>query len=134
MEPRVVAPDPRIDAIRGCAALERGPLVYCIETADLPAGFALEDIIIDPAARPVDDPRPDLLEGAVGLAIDGRRRSPADDGWPYVPATTDAPPAIDPPSGRDAARQSLRAIPYLAWANRGAGAMRVWIPRDDGSV
>jgi DUF1680 family protein len=24
---------------------------------------------------------------------------------------------------------SLTAIPYFAWANRGLGAMRVWIPR-----
>jgi hypothetical protein len=23
----------------------------------------------------------------------------------------------------------LTAIPYYAWANRGAGAMRVWVPR-----
>ena len=31
-------PDPAVDAIRGCVALERGPLVYCIETADLAGG------------------------------------------------------------------------------------------------
>ena len=36
MTPRVVAPHPRIDAVRGCLAIERGPLVYCLETADAP--------------------------------------------------------------------------------------------------
>ncbi len=25
----------------------------------------------------------------------------------------------------------LRAVPYYAWANRGPGAMRIWIPRLD---
>ena len=36
--PRSPSPRPQVDAIRGCVALERGPLVYAIETADLPAG------------------------------------------------------------------------------------------------
>ena len=31
-------PDPRIDAIRGCVAVERGPIVMCAESVDLPAG------------------------------------------------------------------------------------------------
>ena len=36
MPVRATVPDPRIDAVRGCVAFERGPLVYCLETADLP--------------------------------------------------------------------------------------------------
>ena len=35
------APHPRIDAVRGCLAIERGPLVYCIEEADQPDTVAL---------------------------------------------------------------------------------------------
>ena len=34
--PRLTAPNPRIDAVRGCLAIERGPLVYCLEEADHP--------------------------------------------------------------------------------------------------
>ena len=44
---RVTEPDPRIDAVRGTVAIERGPLVYCIETADLPTGTVLEEISVD---------------------------------------------------------------------------------------
>ena len=44
--------NPRIDAIRGCVALARGPLVYCIEQADHPADVAVEDLRLDPAAPP----------------------------------------------------------------------------------
>ena len=47
MPVRVTSPDPRVDASRGCVALERGPLVYCIETADLPDGLALEEVELD---------------------------------------------------------------------------------------
>jgi uncharacterized protein len=36
MTPRWTYPDHRADALRGCAAIERGPLVYCFEQADQP--------------------------------------------------------------------------------------------------
>lgn len=36
LTPRLTEADERVDAIRGCAAIERGPLVYCIEQADQP--------------------------------------------------------------------------------------------------
>ena len=105
---RVVEPDPRVDAVRGCVAVERGPLVYCIEAADLPAGTELEDLRWDPGREPVTAPRPDLGEAVVGVTVPVARRAPA---------------------GPGAAGLSAGAIPYHAWANRGAGAMRVWVPR-----
>ena len=40
MTPRLVRADERVDAVRGCVAVERGPLVYCVEQADLPDGVA----------------------------------------------------------------------------------------------
>jgi len=39
MTPRWTYPDRRVDAIRGCAAIERGPLVYCFEQADQAIGL-----------------------------------------------------------------------------------------------
>jgi uncharacterized protein len=128
MAPRIVVPDERIDAIRGSAALERGPLVYCIESADLPSNVALEDVRLDTTTLPVAEPRGDLLEGAVGLVARGSRQPQDHDGWPYETAT--AEPTVLPAPGLD----ELRAIPYLAWANRGSGAMRVWIPQEEGTV
>ena len=96
---RVTGPDPRVDAVRGCVAVERGPLVYCVESADLPAGTELEDLRWDPGREPVTAPRPDIGDAVVGIAV------------PLAGAGT------------------VGAIPYFAWANRGAGAMRVWVPR-----
>jgi hypothetical protein len=101
LAPRVTRPHPRVDAVRGCVALERGPLVYAFESADLPPGVELEDVAISDGATPRDASRSDLGPSIVGL-------------------TTAAIAAGTP--------IELAAIPYFAWANRGVGGMRVWIP------
>ena len=44
MTPRWTYPDRRIDALRGCAAIERGPLVYCFEQAD--QSVPLDDLAV----------------------------------------------------------------------------------------
>ena len=105
MPARITEPAPRVDAIRGCVALERGPLVYAIETADLPAGVEVEDVRLAPTPRPEPVARPDLGPDVIGLS---------------VAATTADGEALD-----------LAAVPYHAWANRSVEAMRVWIPRAD---
>jgi len=107
MTPRVTVADPRVDAVRGCVALERGPLVYCIETADLPPGVTLEEVRIAADVRPESVERPDLAPGVIGLAV------------PAVQVPFDGAP--DRPI-------AIGAIPYFAWANRTVEAMRVWIP------
>jgi uncharacterized protein len=100
---RVTEPDPRVDAVRGCVAVERGPLVYCLESADLPPGVALEELRWDPRREPAEVPRPDLGDDVVGIA---------------VPVVRDGEAGL-----------TAGAVPYFAWANRGSRAMRVWIPR-----
>ena len=128
MPVRVTEPDPRIDAVRGCVALERGPLVYCIETADLPDGVQLEEIELEPGVAPVTLPRPDIAESLVGLAVHARRRRDRrtgvrDEGGASEPARTAKPDqAAEAPI-------EIGAVPYFAWANRSVDAMRVWIPR-----
>jgi DUF1680 family protein len=101
--PRVTEAHPRVDAVRGCVALERGPLVYCVETADLPTGIELEEVRLQRDADLVPVPRADIGDSIVGLHASA------------VAGTSSI--AID-------------AIPYFAWANREVEAMRVWIPRE----
>lgn len=127
MAPRLVEADPRVDAVRGCVAIERGPLVYCLESVDNPGG-GLDDIVID-ASRPLtEEPHPELLGGVVTLTAAGYRRTVPNGGWwPYhYPADPDRPAARHP--GPDDGTRDLTAVPYYAWANRQDGSMRVWIP------
>ena len=109
---RRTRPHPRVDAIRGCVALERGPLVYCIESADLPGGVEVEDLAVHPEVVAAPGPRPDLGPDLVGLAL---------------PALAAAGGVTNPP-GRPV---EIGAVPYFAWGNRGVRGMRVWIPTDE---
>jgi DUF1680 family protein len=117
MTPRYVFPHPRIDAVRGCAAIERGPMVYCLETADAPAGARVDDLQLDPQGELRAVVRPDLLGGIVAIEAAGEHSSGRDGEWPY-----------GAPADRDARPVSLLAIPYSHWGNRGYAGMRVWLP------
>ena len=119
MPVRVIQPHPRIDAVRGCVALARGPVVYCIEQVDHPDDVPVEDLRLDPGSPP--QPGGELAELGAGVVLVG-------------PATvqTDAPRDLYTGRGGTAAPRSrpatLTAIPYFRWGNREPSAMRVWIP------
>jgi DUF1680 family protein len=124
MEPRLTEADPRVDAVRGCVAVERGPLVHCLEQVDQPGAPGLDDIVLDPTAGLTVRHRPDLLGGVTTVVGSGRLRArPAGQGWwPYrVARSTSTDTPTDTPV-------ELTAIPYYAWANREDGSMRVWLP------
>jgi DUF1680 family protein len=128
MDPRTIIADRRIDAVRGAVAFERGPLVYCVETADLPDGGPLEDIQVDPSVAPSPAPRPDLAPGLVGLSLTAVRRSDPPPSWPYAPANG-RPQSRGAATAQDVGTpMTVGAVPYFAWANRVVDAMRVWIP------
>lgn len=125
LEPRLTAADPRVDAVRGCVAIERGPLVHCLEQVDHPGG-GLDDIVLDPSRPLAVKHRPDLLGGVTTVVAAGRRRRLPDHGWwPYTSASgTDGGSDREP----DGEPVELTAIPYHVWANREDGSMRVWLP------
>ncbi|MEU6355240.1 beta-L-arabinofuranosidase domain-containing protein [Streptomyces sp. NPDC047072] len=121
MEPRLTAADPRVDAVRGCVAIERGPLVYCLEQVDHPGG-GLDDVVIDTTRPLAVKHRPDLLGGVTTVVAAGHRRPIPDAGWwPYRSTEGDGATVPGEPL-------ELTAIPYYAWANRRDGSMRVWLP------
>lgn len=100
---RVVA-HPEVEADAGRLALQRGPLVYAVEGID--HGGSLAGLRLPVDGRLSAAWRPDLLGGIV--VVTGRAERVAEDG--------------------STAGQALVAVPYFAWANRGAGEMAVWLP------
>ncbi len=108
--PRFTAPDPRIDATRGCVAVERGPLVYC---AEVPGDGDLDTLRVDDSAPPVD--------AGAGVETRARFDVPRPDGWPYGPP--------EPTDGHAATTTPLTLVPYHRWARGGPSTMRVWLPR-----
>ena len=115
LTPRVVGADPRIDAVRGCVALERGPLVYAVEQVDNDAN--VDDLHLLPEAPVAEGTN--LLDGVTVLRAQGRVGTGHRPGWSFVPEAGDS-------TGDEV---DVVAIPYYAWANREIGAMRVWLPR-----
>lgn len=108
-------PHVRMDC--GRAALQRGPVVYCIEGAD--NGSNLDALSLPRGAKFKAAFEEDTLCGVV--TIRGRARRLVDAGWQDV-LYRDKPAA-----SRSAA---FKAIPYAAWDNREPGEMLVWLRED----
>ena len=123
VSPRLTEPNPRVDAVRGTACIERGPLVYCLEEIDQAAGVDLLDVRVQRDVAMSPHWREDLLDGVVSVQVPGAivAQGPWEDRL-YLPSDK-----------RMLTRKTttLTAVPYYAWANRGPGAMRLWIPLED---
>ncbi|MEV7762728.1 glycoside hydrolase family 127 protein [Curtobacterium flaccumfaciens] len=135
--------DARIDAARGQVAVERGPLVYAVEQADQ-QGFTVDDLTVDADAPITEERRDDLLDGVVTLRIPGHAPTEhVQQAWPYQrldgpggATTARNATSVDDVAGPQGATTGLQAgrdvtaiaVPYYAWANRGAAPMRVWLP------
>ncbi|MEE1649904.1 beta-L-arabinofuranosidase domain-containing protein [Brachybacterium sp. J144] len=116
MPPRWTSAHPRVDALRGCVALERGPIVYCLEQVDVPDGVALDDVRVRTSTVPRD---PRAEDRAIPLLVEHAPPAPT----LYSSAEeTDASPK---------APLEITAVPFATWGNRGPGAMRIWLPLAD---
>jgi hypothetical protein len=125
VEPILLESNPRIDATRGCLAIQRGPVVYCLESQDQGIRSNLLDIQIDPTQPLQSLWRDDLLGGIMTVKASG-----------YLIDIEPWQGVLYQQTGRLSSehikRQPIRlvAIPYYAWGNRGIESMRVWIPKD----
>jgi hypothetical protein len=125
MTPRLVAANPLVLEDYGKVAVQRGPLIYCLEQVDQEDRASIFDVALSPSSGPnwgfTSEFRPDLLGGIVLLKHKG---------------TAAAKPLSEEPLYRTLERTphsegkevDLTFIPYYAWANRIPGPMEVWIP------
>ncbi|MDA1362131.1 glycoside hydrolase family 127 protein [Glycomyces luteolus] len=115
VEPRFTWPDERIDAVRGCVAVERGPLVLCVESTDLPEPQTIETLRIDASQPPLAEGDGAIVQAASALA---------------APANSGSLPYRSTPASRErsAVTTGIRLIPYHRWAQRSSAAMRVFLP------
>ena len=97
---------PNVKANVGRVALQRGPIVYCLEGADNTG--AVRNLILPRDAQLTPEFRPDLLGGVAVVKGKGLARVSKDETKPV----------------------DFTAIPYYAWDNREAGQMVVWLPEE----
>ena len=109
MPVRRVLANEQIEYDRGRVAVERGPLVYCIEGADHDG--RVRDMWIADDATLTPEHRSDLLDGVTVLK-----------GKASVVDREQNGTVVSRP-------KSITMIPYYAWCHRGANEMQVWLPR-----
>lgn len=124
MPVRAVASDDRIDATRGQLALTRGPLVYCFEQVDAPAGAAVDDLRLALTLQPGTDlPDPGPSAGPGGGIV-------ADAVVAHEPELLGGIATVAVPATTRGSTEQITAlaVPYAVWANREVGPMRIWTP------
>ncbi|HOA72015.1 MAG TPA: glycoside hydrolase family 127 protein [Phycisphaerae bacterium] len=105
---------PQVTANVGRVALQRGPIVYCLEAVD--NGGRVADLVLPRDAKLAAEKVADLLGGVVVIRAQALRVDvPSWEGRLYQPL----------PSAKPA---QLTAVPYAVWDHREAGQMMVWIP------
>ena len=109
---------PLVEENRNQVAVMRGPLVYCLESTDLPKGVAIEDVRIVRDCQWEVRHEAALLNGVTVLETEGEA----------LPRSTDANALYSRLPADKSAAIPLRLIPYYAWSNRGQSQMTVWLP------
>lgn len=125
MEVRTVRANNKVEADRGQVAIERGPIVYAAEWPD--NKFNIMNVLVNqkpaftlgtmPYATFIADSLKNRLTQYQDLSIET--------------LTTPAQTLAFDKSGKLCTEEvSLKLIPYFAWAHRGNGNMKVWLPQD----
>ena len=120
MPAQLVESHPLVEETTNQVAVKRGPIVYCLESPDLPDGVSLSSVHVQPDAQWKPRFDADLLEGVT--ALEGTIASTHPGDWKGKLYREFQP--------RTATPVDVMLIPYFAWANRGPSEMAVWLPLD----
>lgn len=108
--------NPLVEETKNQVTVKRGPIVYCLESTDLP-GQNVFDVII-PASIKLQ-PVPMKIDIGNVMALTGEARLLQNNKWKntlYKEVNTSTKPI------------KIKLVPYYAWANRGQTDMTVWMP------
>jgi DUF1680 family protein len=120
MPVKMIEANPLVETNRNQVAVQRGPLVYCLESTDMPKGSSIFDVNI-----PIENdfiPSEFRISGSNIYCIEGNAYLVNNSDWGnqlYKPISTKKKENI-----------KIKLIPYYAWNNRGQSEMTVWIPVD----
>jgi hypothetical protein len=115
---RPVFANPAVQQLQGRVALQRGPLVYCLEGADHP-GIPLGRISVNPeqvSREFTAEFKPELLGGVT--VLQGRGHLLTGQDWGSTLYRSQPPQTEEIP---------LTFVPYCVWDNRTPSEMRVWL-------
>ena len=116
METKLMEANPLVEECRGQVAVQRGPIIYCLESNDL------NGVDIDNIAIPVDakfTPVETTIEGSRMMALETEAVNRTEASWENT---------LYREISKDKNTVKIRLIPYYAWGNRGDSEMTIWIP------
>ena len=119
MPARLMEANPLVEEDLNQVAVQRGPVVYCLESPDLPAGVKISDVMIPSDLKLVARYDQRLLDGIVVLEGKGLLRPK--ENWSGKLYREIQPVELKP--------VNVKFIPYSVWQNRGPSEMSVWLPR-----
>ena len=108
--------NPLVEETKNQVAVKRGPVVYCIESADLSEKTDINSIVLD-VNSPFNTEKFNLKNREV-VCIKGKAFV-EDTNWTK---------ALYKPLNRDKKQIDITLVPYYSWGNRGKGEMTVWMP------
>lgn len=108
--------NPLVEETRGQVTVKRGPIVYCLESADLPQ-HNIFDVAIPASA--IWQTKPLAIAGSTVTALTTTAKVKAPQTWSN---------ALYQPLNNQLKAAAVTLIPYYAWANRGKTDMTVWMP------
>lgn len=118
MEVRYIQAHPMVEETVNQIAVERGPLVYCMETPDA-ALETLDDLMLDWQEK--FEPVSYDIAGRTVVALKGSAYCVQRDGY-------ERESLYQPLHIGGFEKKEIRMVPYFSWDNRGFGEMRIWLP------
>ena len=120
-KPALWEANPLVEETVNQVVIKYGPLVYCVESNDLPQGVKLADVALSLSSPAGFNAQRETIAGTqvLTLTLDGLalQRSDWNSKQLYREVDVRAPRSI-----------RLKAVPYFAWGNRGDTEMSVWLP------
>jgi hypothetical protein len=118
MKPILIEANPLVEETRNQVAIKRGPVVYCLESPDIPEQSRIFDfkVFTDVSFNLVKS----NVAGSNLILLEGDFSEQKAQNWEntlYREVSSTKPKQVQ-----------LKLIPYFAWANRGKSEMTVWIP------
>jgi hypothetical protein len=119
MRTRLIEANPLVEEAKNQVAVQRGPIVYCLEGEDIEDGYRINDIAI-PADIQFRKQKM-ILSGHEMTALEGEAILVNQEEWDNQTLYREIHPT-------NKKKVKIRLIPYYAWDNRGIQDMSLWLP------
>lgn len=109
--------NPLVEEVKNQVAVKRGPIVYCLESDQLPENASINEVVLDVNSKFTTDFI--KIRDRHLLSITASSSINNDTSWDKK--------LYKPLSAKDSKEFTVKLIPYFAWGNHGKGEMSVWL-------